>query len=133
MSLVSMSPFLRRVLVADALVSAAAGALMAAGASVLQDLLALPSGLLLAAGLALFPWAAALLWLARQGEVPRAAVWAVIVLNVLWIVESAWVALGGSFHPNVLGEAFIAVQAMAVAVLAELELIGLKRSTVAFA
>lgn len=133
MFLVSLSPFLRRVLVADALVSAAAGMLMALGAGWLQDLLALPSGLLLAAGLALFPWAAALLWLAREREVPRAAVWAVIVLNVLWIAESIWVAVGGSFHPNALGEGFIAAQALAVAVLAELEFIGLKRSTVAFA
>jgi len=133
MSLVSLSPFLRRVLIADALVSAVAGLAMAAGASPMQELFALPSSLLLAAGLALFPWAAALLWLARERDVPRAAVWAVIVLNVLWIVESIWVALGGSFHPNALGEAFIAVQALMVAVLAELEFIGLKRSALALA
>ena len=133
MSLVSLSPSLRRVLVADALISAAAGALMALGAGLLQDLLALPSGLLRAAGLALFPWAACLLWLARRPAVPAAAVWAVIVVNLVWVADSAWVALGGVFHPNPLGEAFIAVQAITVGVLAELEFIGMRRSTPVFA
>jgi hypothetical protein len=133
MSLVSMNPFLRRVLVADALISAAAGVLMALGAGWLQDLLALPSTLLLAAGIALFPWAACLLWLARKPAVPAGAVWAVIVVNIAWVVDSAWVALGGVFQPNALGQAFIAAQALAVAVLAELEFIGMRRSPLAAA
>jgi hypothetical protein len=133
MSLVSVSPVLRRVLVADALISAAAGVLMALGAGVMRDLLALPAALLLAAGLALLPWAACLLWLARKPAVPAAAVWAVIVVNVAWVADSAWVALGGMFQPNALGQAFIAVQALAVAVLAELEFIGMRRSPVALA
>lgn len=133
MSLVSVSPFLRRVLVADALVSAAAGVLMALGAGLMQDLLALPASLLLAAGLALFPWAACLLWLARKPAVPAAAVWAVIVVNLAWVADSAWVALGGMFQPNALGQAFIAAQAMMVAVLAELEFIGMRRSPLAAA
>ncbi|WP_280155245.1 hypothetical protein [Piscinibacter sp. XHJ-5] len=133
MSLVSVSPFLRRVLVADALISAAAGLLMTLGAGLLQELLALPAALLLAAGLALFPWAACLLWLARRPSVPAAAVWTVIVLNVAWVADSAWVALGGSFQPNALGEAFIAMQALAVLALAELEFVGMRRSSLALA
>ncbi len=133
MSLVAMSPLLRRALVADALISAAAGVVMTAGANLLHDLLQLPHSLLMAAGLALFPWAACLLWMARKPELPRAAVWSVIVLNALWIVDSAWVALGGGYAPNGLGQAFLAAQAVAVAVLAELEFMGMRRASFAMA
>jgi hypothetical protein len=129
MSFATMTPFLRRALKADAWISAAAGIAMTLGSGVLQDALHLPSSLLLAAGLALFPWAGFLLWLAAKAAVPSAAVWAVIALNAVWIVDSAWVSLGGGFQPNALGHAFIAAQALAVLVLAELEFIGLKRST----
>ncbi len=128
MTLTTMTPFLRRALKADAWISAAAGVAMSLGASVLQDVTHLPSSLLLTAGLALFPWAGFLLWLAAKPAVPTAAVWTVIALNAMWIVDSAWVSLGGSFEPNPLGHAFIAAQALAVLVLAELEFMGLKRS-----
>jgi hypothetical protein len=133
MSLVAMSSFLRRALLADALVSGAAGIVMSAGAATLAPLLNLPAGLLLGAGLVLFPWTAALVWMTRKPAVPAAAVWTVIGLNVCWVVESVWVALGGVVRPNVLGQAFIAVQALAVLVLAELELIGMRRAPTAYA
>ena len=133
MSVVAVSPLLRRALMADALLSAAAGSVMVPGADLLQGLLQLPHSLLMAAGLAFFPWAACLLWMARKPALPGAAVWSVIVLNVVWIVDSAWVALGGSFAPNGLGQAFLALQALAVAVLAELEFMGLRRVNLALA
>ena len=120
MTLVAMSPLLRRVLVADALISAAAGIMMVAGANLLQGLLQLPYSLLMGAGLALFPWTAGLLWLARKPVVPSAAVWTVIVLNVVWVA-------------NTLGLAFIGLQAVMVAVLAELEFTGLRRAAPVFA
>ncbi|HJV62160.1 MAG TPA: hypothetical protein VJ743_14525, partial [Albitalea sp.] len=107
MSLVSMSPLLRRALLADAVISAAAGVVMSLGADVLSDLVRLPASLLFAAGIVLFPWCAAVLWLARKPVVPSAAVWAVIALNAAWIAESMWVSLGGAFAPNAWGQAFI--------------------------
>jgi len=128
MSTVSMTPFLRRVLQADAIISGVAGVAMSLGAGLLKDVLQLPAELLIAAGIALFPWAACLLWLAAKPAVPRAAVWAVIALNGVWVIDSAWVSLGGSYHPNALGHAFIAAQALMVLVLAELEFTGLRRS-----
>lgn len=124
-----MTPFLRRVLKADAWISAAAGLAMSLGAGVLQDVLHLPASLLVAVGVALFPWAGFLQWLAAKAVVPSAAVWAVIVLNAVWIADSAWVSLGGVFQPSLLGHAFIAAQALAVLVLAELEFLGLKLAT----
>ena len=79
--------FLRRVLLADAAVSTACGALMAFGAAFLEPLLGIGSALLVPAGLALFPYAAYLLWLATRRAVPRAAVWIPILLNVVWAVD----------------------------------------------
>jgi hypothetical protein len=81
----------------------------------------------------LFPWAAALLWMTRRPAVPAAALWTVIALNVVWVVESVWVALGGVVQPNVPGQVFIAVQALAVLVFAELEFIGMRRAAPAMA
>jgi hypothetical protein len=133
MSVVAMSTLLRRALVADALISGVAGVVMSAGSGALSQWLQLPSSLLLGAGLALFPWCAALLWLARKPAVPSAAVWTVIALNVAWIAESVWVALGGEFAPNGWGQAFIAAQALAVVVFAELEFMGLRQSRFAAA
>ena len=127
-TLIQPSVFLRRALLADALVSAAVGAVMALGANALQSLLNIPSALLMPAGLALFPYAAYLLWLATRPAVPRAAVWVPIVLNVLWAVECVLLAVNASPSPTLLGEAFIASQVIAVLVFAGLEVIGLRRA-----
>ena len=121
------SPFLRRVLLADALVSAAVGAVMALGASALQGLLGLPGALLMLAGLSLLPYAAYLLWLTRRAIVPRAAVWVPIVLNIVWAIDCLLVLFGGGMSPTLLGKAFIAVQVVTVLLFAELEFIGLSR------
>ena len=120
--------FLRRVLMADAGVSAAVGALMAAGAGPLQRLTGLPASLLIPAGLALLPYAAYLVWIATRRAIPRAAVWLPIALNVLWAIECSWAAFGGVFAPGGYGEAFLAVQVVAVLVFAELEFVGLRRA-----
>jgi hypothetical protein len=119
---------LRRVLWADAVVSAAVGALMALGANALQGLLGLPASLLTLAGVALFPYAAYVAWLATRGAVPRAAVWAAIVVNVVWAIDCALLLLGSTLRPTGLGEAFVALQIVTVLVFAELEFIGLKRA-----
>ena len=125
---IPMSVFLRRALLADALVSAAVGAVMALGATALQDLLGLPAALLMLAGAAMFPYVAYLLWLMRRAAVPRAAVWAPIVLNLVWAIDCAWLLLGGSVRPTGLGEAFIAMNIVTVLVFAELEYMGLRRA-----
>jgi hypothetical protein len=127
-NLIQPSVFLRRALIADALVSAVVGAVMALGANALQALLNIPSALLMPAGLALFPYAAYLLWLATRPAVPRAAVWVPIVLNVLWAAECVLFAVNASPPPTPLGEAFIASQVIAVLVFAGLEYIGLRRA-----
>lgn len=127
MSTLFVSPLLRRALQADAAASLVAGLGMTLGAGLLESLLSLPASLLVPAGLVLFPWAAALYWMSRRPALPAGAVWAVILINALWVVDSAWVSLGGTFQPNALGHAFIALQALGVMVLIELEFMGMRR------
>ena len=59
---------------------------------------------------------------------PRAGVWAVIVLNVVWVANSLLLLASGWVAPALLGYAFVMGQAVVVAVLAELEFIGLRRA-----
>jgi hypothetical protein len=116
------------VLIADAAVSAAVGALMALGAGPLQAVLGLPSALLTIAGVALFPYAACLVWLATRAAVPRAAVWVPIALNVIWALDCGLVLFAAGLQPTWLGEAFVVIQIVTVLAFAELEFIGLRRA-----
>lgn len=125
-----ISPFLRRVLLADAAASGLTGLVMALGADApLSGLLGVPEALLRYAGLALLPFAGFVLWLAtREAAVPRLAVWVVILGNALWAVDCLALLLSGWIAPTALGIGFVAAQALAVAVLAELQYVGLRRS-----
>ncbi|MDC8013012.1 hypothetical protein [Tahibacter soli] len=119
--------FLRRVLLVDAVSCAGMGALLLAAAAPLSGVLGLPVALLQGAAAILLPFAAFVAWLARRAAMPRAAVWAVVAINALWVVESVAVLFVGWTHPTTLGVAFVLMQAAFVAVLAELEAIGLRR------
>ena len=125
---VTVTPFLRNVLRVDALVSGTAGLLMAAGAPWLAPFLGLPSGLLFWAGVALFPFVALLLGVAARAEVQRLMLVDIIGINALWVAASFGVLFSGAIEPNMLGYAFVIVQALAVAVLAELQFVGMRRS-----
>lgn len=131
MSLFQMSPFLRRVLLADAVMSGAAGLLMLLGAGLLPEMLDLPAALLRTAGLILLPYAAFVVYVANRSQRPM--VWAVILINALWTIDSVVLLLSGWVTPNALGYAFVLAQAVAVAVFAELEYVGLHRSEAATA
>ena len=122
------SPFLRRVLLADAVTSGATGLLMMLGASLLAELLGMPAALLDYAGLVLLPFAALVAYLATRESLWRPAVWAVIACNALWAADSVLLLLTGWIEANKLGVAFVIAQALVVAVFAELEYVGLRRS-----
>lgn len=128
MTTVQPSPLLRRVLQLDALLSGAAGLLMTLGAGPLSSLLALPVALLTGAGLLMLPWCAVLLWLARRETLDRRAVWAVIAVNAVWVVDSLLLLVSGWVQSTLLGQAFVIAQALAVVLFAELQFFGLKRS-----
>lgn len=133
MTSLSPSPFLRRVLVADAAVSAGTGALLMFGADMVAGLLGLPSTLLFEAGLSLLPFAALVLYLATRATMPRPFVWAIIAYNAMWAGDSVLLLATGWVAPTALGVAFVVAQAVAVLGFAELEYFGLRRSQPALA
>lgn len=114
------STFLRRTLAVDAATCAAMGALLAVFSAPLAGLLGLSAALLFYAGLALFPCAALMLVAHRS----HALAWLVVAGNAAWIAGSVAVLLIAS--PTGLGYAFVIAQAIAVAVLAELEYLGIR-------
>jgi hypothetical protein len=128
---IQSTSFLRRVLFVDAASSAAMGLLLFAAAAPLASLLSLPESLLRQVGLLLLPFAAFVAWVASRQALARVAVWSIIALNVLWLIDSILLLLGGWVTPNVLGYVFVVGQAAVVGVLAELEYIGLRRTAIA--
>ena len=123
------STLLRYALIGDAVASGATGLLMAAGAGFLTGLLGLPEPLLRSAGLVLLPYAAVIGYLGTRTTLSRGAVWTVIILNALWVVDSLALLLGPSLSPTALGYAFVLFQAVVVLVFAEAQYFGLRRSS----
>jgi hypothetical protein len=130
---VTISKSLRNALHLDALVSGAAALIMVAGAPLLSPLLNLPAGLLVGAGLLLVPFVAMLVIVARRKTVARLVLVDIIGLNALWVAMSFGVIVSGLVAPNALGIAFISAQAIAVALFAELQYVGLRRAVRAIA
>lgn len=125
-SLFTHPQFLRRVLLLDALTCVATGLAMTLGVDLTTQLTALPAGLLTTAGASLFPIALFMAWVATRKPIPAAGVWLVILGNVGWVFGS--LALLTGWAPfNTLGAGFVTMQALAVAGLAALEFVGLRR------
>jgi hypothetical protein len=125
--------FLRTALLADAIASGATGLLMIVGAGLLDGLLGLPVALLREGGLVLIPYVAFVAWVGTRAAISRSAVQAIIAINVLWVAGSVGVLVSGWFAPTMLGTAFVIAQGAVVAVLGELQFVGLRRSTTAAA
>ncbi|WP_437729078.1 hypothetical protein [Sorangium sp. So ce861] len=128
MSFMTSPHFLRRALLADAIVSGATGLLMVAAAAPLAGLTGLPEALFRWAGASLLPFAGLVAWLGTREKPARGAVVAVVVTNALWVVDSVLLLALGWFEPTALGYAFVAAQALAVALFAEAQAIGLRRA-----
>jgi hypothetical protein len=121
------STFLRRALRLDAVASGATGLLLIAGASLVDGLLGLPAALLRGAGLVLVPYVAFVIWVGTHEAISRPAVWAVIAANALWAAASGLLLISGWVAPTALGYAFVIGQAVVVALLGELQYVGLRR------
>jgi hypothetical protein len=128
MDLSQPSSFLRLALLADAAVSGATGLAMMLGAGVVDGLLGVPGVLLRYAGLSLMPFAALVAFLATRENLSRPAAWAVVAYNALWAVDSIVLMASGWIAPTALGYAFIAFQALVVAIFAKLQYIGLRKA-----
>jgi hypothetical protein len=129
MSFNTPSPLLRRALLADAVLTGISGVALLLAAAPLSAVLALPSALLLSAAAIFIPFAVFVAWLGSRPRVYRPLVFAAIVLNALWAVDSVLLLLTPWVQPTPFAELFVIAQAIVVAVLAELEFIGLRRST----
>lgn len=117
---------LRRLLAFDAVTSGAMGVLLLIGAGLLEPLLAIPRAYLMLAGAILVPFALGV-GLAASRPVPsRGAIWTIVGVNALWVIESFAVMLSGAISPSMLGFAFVTAQAVFVALIAELQVVGLK-------
>ncbi|HEU0151362.1 MAG TPA: hypothetical protein VFR21_31415, partial [Bradyrhizobium sp.] len=72
-------------------------------------------------------------WLGARVAVPRALAVLVIAGNAAWTIGSIALLFSGAVSPNLLGQAFVAGQAIATGVFAELQYLGLRRSVAAAA
>jgi hypothetical protein len=117
--------FLRTILTLDAATCVATGTLMAVAATPLSSLMLIPTNVLWVAGMSLFPIAVFIAVVAARLPRSLTGVWLVIGGNAAWVIGSLALLVDGGFSPNALGAAFIVVQAVAVAILAELEFMGL--------
>jgi hypothetical protein len=127
----AMNPLLRFALLGDAAASGATGLLLAAGAGPLAPLLGLPGPLLRGAGLALLAYAAVVAWLGTRDAPPRAAVLAVVVVNLLWAADSLLLLALGPAAPTGLGVAFVLAQALVVLGFAAAQAAGLRGAAAA--
>jgi hypothetical protein len=131
--MINSSILLRGALLADAIASGALALLLTIAAAPLASLLALPDALLHETGLLLIPYALFVGYLGSRVRLPVTLAWLIVAGNVVYALASFALLLGNWLSPNLLGELFIAAQAIAVGVLAELQYIGTRRSASALA
>jgi hypothetical protein len=119
---------LRRVLLIDAATCAVFGVVLIALAPWLAAQLLLPELLLFYAGLILLPVAVLLAVIARQ-PLPRLHAGGALAVagNAAWVVASIALLVGGWVNPNLLGTAFVVLQAAAVAAIVVVEYVLARR------
>jgi hypothetical protein len=120
------STFLRRALLLDAAASGATALLLIVAAGLLEGLLGLPAALLRGAGLVLVPYVAFVIYAGTREAIPRPAVWTIVTANALWAFASVLLLMSGLAAPTLLGYAFVIGQAAVVALLGELQYVGLR-------
>jgi hypothetical protein len=123
------SPLLRRALLIDATLTAIAGIALVLAAGPLGAFVELPAAVLRIAGVIFIPFAALAGWLGTRPRVRRTLVFVVIVLNALWAVDSVLFLLAGWVETTPRGEWFVIGHAVMIGVIAEMEFLGLRRST----
>ncbi len=128
-SFTTPSSLLRKALLADTVLSGLTGLLLVLAAGPLAAPLGLPVGMLRWSGIILIPFAAFVARVRAQERIQRPLVFAIVACNALWALDSVLLLFTGWIEPTLPGEVFVAGQAIVVAMLAELEFVGLRRST----
>ncbi|WP_343521001.1 hypothetical protein [Sphingomonas sp.] len=116
---------IRQALTLDFVATGATALLALTGAGFTAGLTELPEPLLRGAGMVLVPFLALVAAMAAKPK--RGGVVAVIALNIAWVIASI-VTLAFFVSPNALGYAFVIVQALAVGVFAELQILALRNA-----
>jgi hypothetical protein len=127
--MINPSSFLRRALLADAAFSGVSALLLTFGAGMFASLLSLPEALLLETGLFLIAYAAFVGWLGTRQTMLKILVLIVVAGNAAWTLASIALLFSSAVSPNLLGEIFVVAQAIATGVFAELQYVGLRRSS----
>lgn len=122
-----VSTFLKRVLILDAASCLGMGAMLIAGAGMLSPGLGLADSLLVGAGALLVPIGLFVLWVGTRASVAPFLVYLIVAGNAAWVLESLML-VESSATITALGSAFVVAQAAAVAGLAILEWIGVRRA-----
>ncbi|MGV9597052.1 hypothetical protein ACWDR1_10315 [Streptosporangium sandarakinum] len=124
----SEAKLLRFALKLDAIASGATGLALLAVAAISGSMFGLPAAFLVPVGAFLAVFAADLLYLSTRPVVSRAAVIAVMVVNVAWVVASVEMLIAGWFPMAGLGTAFVIFQAVGVAGFTGLQFAGLRKA-----
>ena len=127
--MINPSSFLRRALIADAVFSGVAALGFTFGAGAFAPMFNLPEMLLREVGLFLIVYAAFVGWLGTRQTMMKALVLIVITGNAAWTLASIALLFSGAVSPNLFGMAMVAAQAIATGVFAELQYIGLRKSS----
>ena len=86
-----------------------------------------------AAGLFLILYTGFVGYLGLRDNLQRPLVWAVIIGNAIWAVDSLLLLVSGWVDPTRAGHAFVIAQALVVLMYAEFQYVGLRRSQEAVA
>ena len=131
--MIQPSLFLRRALLADAIFSGVSALALTFGAGAFAALFSLPEALLLESGLFLIAYAAFVGWLGTRQSMLKALALIVVAGNAAWTLASIALLFSGAVSPNRLGEILVVAQAIATGVFAELQYVGLRKSSSAVA
>ena len=127
MTNMQLMPFLRRVLLFDAVTCVAMGVVLLLLAVMVEKMLAIPVIVSHGAAVVLLLFGVGVGYTATQDRLVGPAVPAIIALNALWAVASVTALLFGWLTPNTPGQVFVIGQALAVAIIVWLEIIALRR------
>ena len=122
------STLLRRALVANALFSAASGAILALGARPVASFLGVDAFLFLTGtGVMLLLYAVGLYYVATQPTVNHTAAWLAVALDLVWVAGSAAILLGGSLPLTNGGKWAVGIVAEVVFLFAVFQYLGVRR------
>ena len=125
---IDVSSWLRWGLGIDCAASATMGLLFVLFPAQISTLFHLPAAGVVAVGSFCLMYAAVIGRMAQRARLPRWSVWAVVIGNALWAVDSVLLVSVDLLSPNEWGRMFILLQAALVFGFAEWQYLGLKRS-----